>query len=121
MRVFCTTKIYQMVKISFSSSKRKRANTVGSHSSGKKSFFRTMKSNESNDGKLYLSYKIESELSGSIDFDEIKMGDLLAKGGYGTVYKALWRDAEVAVKMLNVQDLVDSEQEMVRREIKLMG
>lgn len=63
---------------------------------------------------------MDSELSPSIDYDELQIGDRIAKGGYGTVYKATWRGSEVAVKMLNTQEMVDEEREMVRREIRLM-
>jgi len=111
MHAFCTTKVYQMFKISILSSKPTKGTT-------RRGIF-TRRTEDL--GHLFGSFKVESELSSSIDFDEIKMGDQLAKGGYGTVYRAEWRTTEVAVKVLNTQDLVEEERENVRREIKLMS
>jgi hypothetical protein len=71
-------------------------------------------------GHLYCYFRLESELSSIIDYDELEMGDKVAKGGFGTVYKASWRGNTVAVKKLNVQELVEEEKDMVLREIKLM-
>lgn len=114
-KAFCTTKVYQMLKFSFYSKNPKK---IKPPKAGKGTI---RGKNDQELGQLYLSFKVESELSNSIDFDELEMGTLLAKGGYGTVYKATWRGSEVAVKMLNTQELVDEEREMVRREIKLMS
>jgi serine/threonine protein kinase len=68
----------------------------------------------------YVSFRLESELSPSFDYDDIEFGKQLAKGGYGTVYLAKWRGAEVAVKVLNSQEMVEEEKEIVQREITLM-
>eukprot|EP01118_Nematostelium_gracile_P015667 TRINITY_DN6318_c0_g1_i4.p1 TRINITY_DN6318_c0_g1~~TRINITY_DN6318_c0_g1_i4.p1 ORF type:complete len:592 (+),score=163.12 TRINITY_DN6318_c0_g1_i4:150-1925(+) len=116
MHAFCTTKVYQMFKISLSLSKRKDTKT----GTVKKTGLFSKKTKDDEIGQLFASFKVESELSASIDFDEIKMGDQLAKGGYGTVYKGEWRTTEVAVKVLNTQELIEEERENVRREITLM-
>lgn len=47
-------------------------------------------------GSLLLCWKIESDLSLSLDFDEIKLRDKIGEGGYGTVYLATWRGNECA-------------------------
>jgi hypothetical protein len=69
LRVFCTTKVYQMLKISVSKNKPS-----------------TLRSGRPDEelGSFFISFKIESELSSSIDFDEIVMGKQLAAGGFGT-------------------------------------
>jgi serine/threonine protein kinase len=67
----------------------------------------------------YLSFRIESDLSTSFDYDDLELGKQLARGGFGTVYNAKWRGSEVAVKMLS-QDMVPEEKEQVQREISLM-
>ena len=38
-----------------------------------------------------------------IDYDEIRKIKLIGKGKYGKVYKAIWREKEIAVKLLNLQ------------------
>lgn len=47
----------------------------------------TSSSNNNSSGALghfYLSFKVESTLSHIVDYDEIRMGHALGKGGYGT-------------------------------------
>ena len=68
----------------------------------------------------YLSFRIESDLSTSYDYDDLELGVQLARGGFGTVYVAKWRGSEVAVKMLS-QDMIPEEKELVQREIGLMS
>ncbi len=34
------------------------------------------------------------------DHTELEMGDLLGAGGYGEVYRAMWKGTDVAVKMM---------------------
>ncbi len=79
--------------------------------------------NNSGSCVIWLIIKFESQVSVSIDWDEIELGDQIARGGYGTVYKAHWRTNEVAVKILNVaiEDLSPKEVDDVKRELKLMG
>lgn len=36
----------------------------------------------------------------NIDFAEIKIESKIAEGGYGIVYKARWRESQVAVKQI---------------------
>lgn len=35
-----------------------------------------------------------------IDYDELEVGEQLGAGGYGQVYKAMWKGTEVAVKLM---------------------
>lgn len=35
-----------------------------------------------------------------VDFREIKFGDMMAKGAFGEIYKAMFRENKVAVKKL---------------------
>lgn len=43
---------------------------------------------------------IESLVNMNIDFAEIKIESKIAEGGYGIVYKARWRESQVAVKQI---------------------
>jgi len=141
LRVFCTTKLYQVVKVILYPPKSGLGRLFGNSSNLLKervrntSSFRHQKQNsltetgledtqeeeEEEISHFYISFKIESELSTSLDFDEIKLDEPIASGGFGTVFKATWRDSEVAVKMLNIQDLTTDEREFVKREIRLMS
>ena len=40
-------------------------------------------------------FRLDSEISHWIDHDEIKLGEKLARGGFGAVHKASWRGNEV--------------------------
>jgi predicted Ser/Thr protein kinase len=35
-----------------------------------------------------------------IDYDELEIGDILGSGGFGEVYRAMWKGTEVAVKVM---------------------
>src|SRR5690606_34533403 len=85
-------------------------------------------------GVIYCCYKVESELSSSIDYDEIQFGPKIAKGGFGTVYEGTWRTSKVAgifirffftdkivKKLSNIDELVEDERQAVRRELKILG
>eukprot|EP00727_Mastigamoeba_balamuthi_P003335 m51a1_g13 putative tkl protein kinase (405) ;mRNA; f:68038-70836 len=40
-----------------------------------------------------------------VDASEILMGEVIGQGSFGVVYKALWRDTEVAAKVFSVESL----------------
>lgn len=52
--------------------------------------------------------KLKNEMSWSrtfinsfeVDYSEIKFGDIMAKGAFGEIYKAMFRENKVAVKKL---------------------
>jgi len=118
VRIFCTTKIFQIGKIFLSLKDSKlvwpgKAITSSSRQKG------VIPMEES--PFVYVSFRMESELSPSLDYDEIDFIRELARGGYGSVWLARWREAEVAVKVLNNQEMVEEEKEVVQREIALMS
>lgn len=52
----------------------------------------------------------------NIDYDSVELLDLVAKGSYGTVYKALWRGNIVAAKL---EDFKDGDEEQVNLLVEL--
>lgn len=107
VRVFCTTRVYQMIQIHLNKTKKKGGIF------GKKT--------EVDVGFLWLVLKFQSEASTSLDIDELKLQEEIGRGAYGVVYRAFYRDDEVAVKELNLERLVDDEIILVKREISNMS
>eukprot|EP01118_Nematostelium_gracile_P013217 TRINITY_DN4967_c0_g1_i1.p1 TRINITY_DN4967_c0_g1~~TRINITY_DN4967_c0_g1_i1.p1 ORF type:complete len:590 (-),score=106.56 TRINITY_DN4967_c0_g1_i1:129-1757(-) len=70
-------------------------------------------------GEIYLSCKFESALSRSIDFDEVVLFGKLAVGGFGSVWKAKWRNTDCAVKVLaeKTDDMDLEDVKVIRKEI----
>lgn len=58
-----------------------------------------------------------------IDFSELTLEEIIGVGGFGKVYRAMWRGAEVAVKAARRDPDEDLEQTMesVRQEAKLFA
>jgi len=106
IRVFCTTKVYQMLDIHLNKTKKK--GILG-------------KKQEVDIGHLFLVIKFQSEASTSLDYDEIKKEELIGEGAYGKVFRATYREDEVAIKELNLEQFVDDELILVRREISNMS
>uniref|UniRef100_A0A3B5AKM9 Mitogen-activated protein kinase kinase kinase n=1 Tax=Stegastes partitus TaxID=144197 RepID=A0A3B5AKM9_9TELE len=59
----------------------------------------------------------------SIDFSELTLEEIIGVGGFGKVYRAVWRGSEVAVKAARRDPDEDAEQtlESVRQEAKLFA
>eukprot|EP00727_Mastigamoeba_balamuthi_P005461 m51a1_g1534 putative flag-tagged protein kinase domain of mitogen-activated protein kinase kinase kinase (1022) ;mRNA; f:524909-534704 len=51
---------------------------------------------------------------------EIVLGELLGQGSFGVVYKALWRDTEVAAKVLSIETLQPQDIDIVSQEVDVM-
>jgi hypothetical protein len=52
----------------------------------------------------------------NVDYESVKVLDLIAKGSYGTVYKALWNGEVVAAKL---EDFTDGDEEQVNLLVEL--
>eukprot|EP01117_Protostelium_nocturnum_P018207 TRINITY_DN7570_c0_g2_i1.p1 TRINITY_DN7570_c0_g2~~TRINITY_DN7570_c0_g2_i1.p1 ORF type:complete len:742 (-),score=228.85 TRINITY_DN7570_c0_g2_i1:77-2302(-) len=74
----------------------------------------------SSENKFYVKISIESELSTSIDCDEVEFLGEISSGGWGSVHRAKWREIEIAVKKLHIQELTVEQKEEVLREQNLL-
>ena len=78
-----------------------------------------------------MSFRVESELSSSLDYDDLKLEHEVDRGANGRgnfksdqmmiilVFMAKWRGSEVAVKKMP-QELIQEDVDLVHREISLM-
>jgi len=55
-----------------------------------------------------------------IDFNELECKDELGKGAYGVIYRAIWRNTEVAVKKLQSSTLSVDQMKDFQSEVKIM-
>lgn len=56
-----------------------------------------------------------------IEYEEVELDKLVGKGGYGEVYRGVWRGTEVAIKKLLVQKMEKKHLKEFKHEINLMS
>ncbi|KAG9336752.1 hypothetical protein JZ751_003100 [Albula glossodonta] len=76
-----------------------------------------------NAGDDYADYSVPSLHLLEIDFSELALEEIIGVGGFGKVYRALWRGMEVAVKAArrDPDEEVGQTLESVRQEAKLFA
>ena len=121
LKAFCTTTVYKTFKIAFYKKKLPKPKKGETNYSKFEAHPENIEVDENEIGRFFMPFKLESELSNLLDFDELTLEHKLAKGGFGTVFRGKWRGTPVAIKQLNVQELVDEELALVKREITLMS
>ena len=67
-----------------------------------------------------LHAKVSAAPSYMLDWDEIKLGDMLGQGVSAVVYKALWKQVTVAVKIFRMAELDVGIKRDFIREIRLL-
>jgi hypothetical protein len=56
-----------------------------------------------------------------IDFDELEMGDMLGRGGFGEVHKGRWKGTEVAVKTISAEHITREMKKSFSDETSIMS
>ncbi len=68
---------------------------------------------------LELIKKGEVQVHTEIEVSELKLGEQIAQGAAGKVYKSVWNGEEVAVKVLG-EDMLNFSIEEFKREVAIM-
>lgn len=56
-----------------------------------------------------------------IDYSELVIGPKIGSGGFGVVYKGMWRGIDVAIKMINIEKMNEEVEKNFLREINVMS
>ncbi|PRP80852.1 coiled-coil domain-containing protein [Planoprotostelium fungivorum] len=110
VRAFCTTSVAGQISITLIP--RQKSTTL---------FRKSSSTDVTQAGDRFLvKYSIESQLSTSIDYDEIEFLGEISRGAWGSVHRAKWREIEIAVKKLHIQELTPEQNEEVLREQNIL-
>eukprot|EP01087_Luapelamoeba_hula_P003945 TRINITY_DN138_c0_g1_i2.p1 TRINITY_DN138_c0_g1~~TRINITY_DN138_c0_g1_i2.p1 ORF type:complete len:1733 (-),score=273.96 TRINITY_DN138_c0_g1_i2:43-5241(-) len=70
---------------------------------------------------LIVVWKRPVDRPWAVDFSEIELKQQIGAGGYGAVHKAIWKDSDVAVKLLNTGNSISRENKVnFVSEVKIM-
>eukprot|EP00727_Mastigamoeba_balamuthi_P005748 m51a1_g1793 putative serine threonine protein (2661) ;mRNA; f:394684-406126 len=71
-------------------------------------------------GALWLRRRRRPKYYDQVDASEILIGDTIGQGSFGVVYRATWRNTEVAAKVFGVQSVTAEEIEQFEKEVDVM-
>ncbi|ELR22700.1 serine/threonine protein kinase [Acanthamoeba castellanii str. Neff] len=69
---------------------------------------------------MMLVFKRKKRDDWEIEYDELEIGSMLGSGGYGEVYKAMWKGTEVAVKMMPTDSVSKEMAKNFQDEVRVM-
>eukprot|EP00727_Mastigamoeba_balamuthi_P005677 m51a1_g1729 putative serine threonine kinase (1689) ;mRNA; f:135134-146420 len=69
---------------------------------------------------LWLRHRRRPKYYDQVDVSEILIGDTIGQGSFGIVYKATWRNTEVAAKVFSVESVTAEEIEQFEKEVDVM-
>jgi hypothetical protein len=70
--------------------------------------------------KIWQDVASTTSLSWIIDYEELEIQEVIGTGGFGEVYKGLWRGTEVAVKKMKSDEMTEEEVRCFMDEIQMM-
>jgi hypothetical protein len=110
IRVHCTTNLYQLGKLHFFKTKPPNNGILRRRSVAQRDF-------ANNPNICYVLFIVESENSSVIDYNELRVAELISKGEYGSTYKATWRQTPVVVKQLDAMLFTQDELEDISKTV----